>query len=246
MAVEKLITLHSPKSPIAEAYRILRTNIQFSSLDKPIKSLLVTSAGPNEGKSLTVANLAVAFAQAGLKVLIIDCDMRKPTQHKIFELSNIKGLSNVLIGELSLMKGLLDVGIEGLKLLPTGPTPPNPSELLGSQRMKNFIAELYEVFDIILVDTPPVVPVTDAALMAANVDGVLLVVASGQAKIEMTLKAKELLLNVNARIIGTVLNMLNVQGEEYYYYYYYYSGEDGGKKPKNKGHRKKNLPAATM
>ena len=245
MAVEKLITFHTPKSPIAEAYRVLRTNIQFSSLDKPIKSLLVTSAGPSEGKSLTVSNLGVAFAQSGLKVLIIDCDMRKPKQHKHFEVNNGNGLSNILIGELSLSDGLHDVGIEGLKLIPTGPIPPNPAELLGSQRMKDFIAELYGMFDIILVDTPPVVPVTDAALMAANVDGVLLVVASGEAKIEMTQKAKELLLNVNARIIGTILNMVDVEGEDYYYYYYY-GGEGGKNRSKSKSHRKKNLPAATL
>ena len=243
MAVNELITLHTPKSPIAEAYRILRTNIQFSGLDKPIKTLLVTSAGPFEGKSLTVSNLGVAFAQSGLKVLIIDCDMRKPKQNKHFEVNNDQGLSKILIGELSLNDGLHDVGIEGLKLIPTGPTPPNPAELLGSQKMKDFMTELKGMFDIILVDTPPVVAVTDAALMAANVDGVLLVVASGEAKIEMTQKAKELLLNVNARIIGTVLNMVDVDGEEYYYYYYY-----GGDRDKSKGkkHRKNHLTASNL
>ena len=245
MALQELITFHTPKSPVAEAYRVLRTNIQFSGLDKPIKTLLVTSAGPSEGKSLTVSNLGVAFAQSGLKVVIIDCDMRKPKQHKYFEINNENGLSNILIGKLSLTDGLYDVGIEGLKLITTGPIPPNPSELLGSQRMKDFIEELSGMFDMVLVDTPPVVPVTDAALMAANMDGVLLVVASGQAKIEMTQKAKELLLNVNARIIGTVLNLVDVDGEDYYYYYYY-GGEGGKNRSKSKNHRKKNLPAATL
>ena len=245
MAVEELITFHTPKSPIAEAYRVLRTNIQFSGLDKPIKTLLITSAGPSEGKSLTVSNLAVAFAQSGLKVVIIDCDMRKPKQHRYFEISNENGLSNILIGKLSLTDGLYDVGIEGLKLITTGPIPPNPSELLGSQRMKDFIEEISGMFDMVLVDTPPVVPVTDAALMAANMDAVLLVVAAGQAKIEMTQKAKELLLNVNARIIGTVLNLVDVEGEDYYYYYYY-GGEGGKNRSKSKNHRKKHLPAATL
>ncbi|WP_066633844.1 CpsD/CapB family tyrosine-protein kinase [Desulfolucanica intricata] len=238
MAQEKLITLHDPKSPAAEAYRILRTNIQFSSLDKPIKKLLVTSAGPHEGKSLTVSNLGIAFAQTGLRVLILDCDLRKPMQHKSFEVFNTKGLTNILLGEISIEDSLQDVGVDSLKLITTGPIPPNPSELLGSRRMKVFLDELSDLFDIVLVDTPPVVAVTDAALMAANVDGVLLVVASGATKIEMTQRAKELLLNVNARIIGTVLNMIEVESDSYYYYYYY--GGDG--KHKSKHHKKR--PAA--
>jgi len=241
MTEEKLIVLNNPKSPITEAYRILRTNIQFSSLDKPLKTVLITSPGPNEGKSLTTANLAATFAQSGQQVLIIDGDLRRPTQHKIFGLKNLKGLTNILLGEVSLEEALQSPEeTSGLKLLTTGPLPPNPAELLGSQRMKQLIKSISDISDVVFIDTPPVVAVTDAALLAAEVDGVLLVLGAGEARIEMAKKAKELLSNVKANILGTILNKISTDGHDYYYYYYY--GDDKKKRRKQKPH----IEAATL
>ncbi|ACV64002.1 capsular exopolysaccharide family [Desulfofarcimen acetoxidans DSM 771] len=220
MFSNKLITINNPKSPIAEAYRILRTNIHFSVLNKPLKTLLITSAGCGEGKTLTVANLGVAFAQAGEKAVLLDCDFRKPGLHTVFGQSNNKGLVDIILGRLPLDLGLKNVGIDGLKLITTGSVPPNPVELISSNRTKEFISDLAEMFDIVLIDTPPVAPLTDAALMASNMDGVLLVVAQSKSKIAMVQKSKELLLNVNARIIATVLNMTDDPGEDYRYYNY--------------------------
>lgn len=223
-----LITFSSPKSPIAEAYRTLRTNIHFSGLDSPYRTIMVTSAGPDEGKSTTLANLAVAMAQAGSRVLLVDCDLRKPVQHKIFELTNQKGITNVLVEQLEVNEAIQATRINNLSLLPSGPIPPNPSELLGSQRMKELIKILAEEFDIILFDSPPAVAVTDAALLSAQVDGVILVLRAGVARIEMAKQVKELIEKANGKIIGTVLYGINFSGEDYHYYYYY--GEKKGRK----------------
>lgn len=221
MPYSKLIALTNPKSSISEIYRIIRTNIMFSSLDRPLKSFLVTSSGPGEGKSVTAANLAVVFAQSGKRVLLVDADLRKPSQHHIFDLNNDRGVTSVLLGDAGLEEALHVVPETRLSVLTTGPIPPNPAELLGSEKMKLFLEELQKRADLVIVDTPPLMAVTDAALMASRVDGVVLVLSSGKVKIELARKAKELLLNVKARILGTVLNMVDGSNPDYYYYYYH-------------------------
>ncbi|MFZ5591380.1 MAG: CpsD/CapB family tyrosine-protein kinase [Bacillota bacterium] len=238
----KLKAVHEPKSPVAEAYRILRTNIQFSGLDRSLRSLLVTSSAPNEGKSLTVANLAAAFAQSGPRVLIVDADLRKPTQHKLFSISNLQGLTSVLLGQMELADAVHRVPPHALYVLPTGPIPPNPAELLGSQRMREFIREATAAYDLVFFDTPPVVSVTDAALLGAVVDGVLLVVEAGKTKIELAQKARQLLSNVQARLLGVVLNKVGEGSSDYYYYYHYYYGGSGSGRKRRVRRKKTEYP----
>lgn len=237
MIHNKLVTLTDPTSTVSEVYRIIRTNLMFSSMDKPLNSFLVTSPGPGEGKSVTTANLGVTFAQYGKNVIIVDADLRKPTQHRIFELDNTVGLSNVMLGEVTLDEALHPIPGTGLSVLTTGPLPPNPAELLGSERMKEILDELAQKADLLILDTPPVVAVTDAALLASRVEGVLLVLSSGKVKIEVAQKAQEMLLNVRARILGTVLNMIEENNPDYYYYNNYY--QYGENKTSRKKHRKR-------
>ena len=235
-----LLVHEKPKSPISEAYRVLRTNIQFSSVDKPLKVIAITSSGPNEGKSTTISNLAITFAQSGSKVLIVDADLRKPTIHKLYDFRNQLGLVNILAKKEALGICIHDTLVDNLYVLTSGPIPPNPSELLQSESMKKFLDEVTEIFDIVLIDTPPVGSVTDAAILSSMVDGIILVAASGQVKIDEIKRSKELLEKVNANIIGVVLNKLdkNAQGNYYYYYYYYYGETDD---PKMNKKRKKKL-----
>lgn len=229
-----LITIKDPKAPISEAYRTLRTNIQFSSFDKKIQTMMITSSGPGEGKSTTASNLAVVMAEGGAKTILIDCDQRKPRLHKIFLTSNKVGLSDILAEKVRFEDAINDVSIENLSLLTSGTKPPNPSELLASKRMQSFVEELKEKYDCIIIDTPPVIAVTDAQLVARYVDGCLLVVAASQAQREAAIKAKQLLEKVNANILGTILNKLEVREKGYYGYYYSYYEEDGKKVKKKK------------
>lgn len=224
----QLITFSKPKSPIAEAYRTLRTNIHFSGLDSPYKTIMVTSAGPGEGKSTTLSNLGVAMAQSGMRVLIVDCDLRKPVQHKIFELPNQKGLTNVLVEHLQVEDAIRPTKVVNLSVMTSGPIPPNPSELLGSERMRELIRHLKDRFDTVLFDAPPAVAVTDPVLLSAQVDGVILVLFSGVAKIDMAKQAKEQIEKANGKFIGTVLYGVKYSGEDYHYYYYY--GEKKGQR----------------
>lgn len=206
-AKDSLVTLSQPRSPAAEAYRTLRTNLMFSSLDKPLTTLLVTSAAPDEGKSTTLANLAVTMAQSSRRTILVDCDLRRPTQHEIWGLANERGLTTmVLEGDALTHPPLADVGIENLAVLPSGPLPPNPADLLGSRRMEEVIAALKSRADLVLFDAPPVVAVTDAALLASKLDGVLLVVEAGGTRRDHAQRAKEILEKVNLRIVGAVLN----------------------------------------
>lgn len=218
---EGLITNLGPKSPVSEAYRTLRTNLEFMSPDQPLKTIVFTSTGPGEGKSTTTANTAISMAQLGKKVLLIDCDLRKPVQHKNFELSNMTGMTNILIehtGEID--QYIQQTGVQNLDLLPSGPIPPNPAEILGSRRMSELLQEVGSKYDVILLDTPPLIAVTDAAVLSVNADGVILVVSVGQAERDLVLKAKGLLDKVNARVLGVVLNRVQItKGHEYYYYY---------------------------
>ncbi|MBV4438478.1 CpsD/CapB family tyrosine-protein kinase [Clostridium tyrobutyricum] len=234
MEKSELITIQDPKSPVSEAYRTLQTNIQFSSIDKEIQTIMITSSGPGEGKSTTSSNLAAVMAESGVGTIIIDCDQRKPTLHKKFLVSNKKGLSDVLAGKAEFKDAVVSTGIENLDLLTSGTKPPNPSGLLASRRMKTFIEELKEKYRYIIVDTPPVIAVTDAQIVSTYVDGCILVVASSQADRDAALKAKKLLEKVNANILGTVLNKVEAKGKGYYGYYYSYYDEDGNKQKKKK------------
>ncbi|MCJ7619972.1 MAG: CpsD/CapB family tyrosine-protein kinase [Anaerolineae bacterium] len=216
---DSLVTLTSPRSPVSEAYRTLRTNLEFSSLDQPLRTMVVTSPGPEEGKSTTLANLAVTLAHAEKRVILVDCDLRRPSQHEIFGLSNGVGLTTMVVDEEAMRDPpLLETGVEGLQLLPSGPLPPNPSELVGSRRMAEIISALSERADIVLFDAPPVIAVTDAAVLASRVDGVLLVIKAGTTKRDHAKRAKALLDKVNAHVVGAVLN--NIKMDTSYYRYY--------------------------
>ncbi|NLI92062.1 MAG: CpsD/CapB family tyrosine-protein kinase [Peptococcaceae bacterium] len=218
-----IVTAANPKSPVSEAFRILRTNIQFANVDHVMKKILFTSAGVNEGKSSTVANLATAMAQANKNILIVDADLRKPTQHKIFNLNNSQGLSITLVEDVPFMKYVCKTEQAGLDVLTSGPIPPNPAELLGSKRMKQVLMLASEIYDMVLVDSPPTVAVTDSSILAQAVDGVVLVLASGEVNKEFALQAKERLEKVGAKIIGTVLNKVEIKSKGYNYYYHYYA-----------------------
>jgi non-specific protein-tyrosine kinase len=199
-----LITLADPRSPVSEAYRTLRTNLSFTSLDKPIRTLVVTSPAPDEGKSTTVANLAVTMAQGGRSTILVDCDLRRPTLHSLFGLPAEPGLTNLVLeenGKLALQK----TEVDGLQFLASGPLPPNPADMLGSQRLDEIIATLSEAADVILFDAPPVIAVTDATVLGAKVDGVLLVVSAGKTRRDHAERAKEMLEKGNARIVGVAL-----------------------------------------
>ncbi|HHW13688.1 MAG TPA: CpsD/CapB family tyrosine-protein kinase [Firmicutes bacterium] len=228
-----LITTLGSNSPVVEAFRSLRTNIQFAGVKAPLRVIEVTSTGPGEGKSSVAANLACVMAlTSGTRCILVDADLRKPVQAKTFGRSGRVGLTNVLVGSLTPDEALCDTDIEGLKLLPSGPLPPNPAELLGSAAMESLLKELRTAADTIIVDTPPVLPVTDAALLAPKVDGTLLVVRSGVTAREAALRAKQLLETAQARIIGVVLNGVTPRDGGYYhhYYHYYYADQRAGGK----------------
>ena len=203
-----LITLTEPRSPAAEAYRTLRTNLTFfAALDRPIETLVVTSAGPDEGKSEVLANLAVTMAQGERRTILVDADLRRPGLHEIFGVSNDRGLMTMILEEGAVDNPpLLDVGLEKLSLMPSGPLPPNPADILGSSKMEQVISALKDRADVILFDAPPVVAVTDAAVLGTKVDGVLLVVSAGRTRRDHAERAKELLERVHVRILGAVLN----------------------------------------
>ncbi|MBJ6359782.1 CpsD/CapB family tyrosine-protein kinase [Paenibacillus sp. GCM10012307] len=215
-----LITETNPKSPISEAYKILRTNIEFSNLEENIRVIMVTSTKMNEGKSTTSANMAVTYAQSSKRVLLIDADMRKPTQHHIFNVSNREGLTSVLSNQKDLNDVIVSTSVPNLNMIPAGPVPPNPSEMLASARMDILLKKTKEFYDIIVIDTPPIMLVTDAQIVAAKSDGVVLVIDSGNVKKDAALKAKANLEHVKARVLGVVLNNINRKNAEGYYYYY--------------------------
>ena len=216
-----LVTLNQSKSTVNEAYRTLQSNVSFSSVDQTLKTLTVTSPGVSEGKSTTSANLAITYSQTGQKVLLVDCDLRCPRIHHLFQLGNQKGLTNLLClkQELEEVKQRVQ---DNLDVLTTGPLPPNPVELLNSQGMKQFIEATREKYDIIIFDTPPVGILTDAALIASQTDGALLVVASGKSEIDLLKQAKEQLNHAKANLIGAVMTMVPMQSKNYYRYYEHY------------------------
>ena len=229
--IERLVTHEHPKSPVAEAYRTLRTNLGFTFIDAPCRSLLFTSTNPQDGKSTTIANIAVTMAQAGNRVIAVDCDLRKPMMHKIFGLENLRGLTNTMMQQLSLEEAVHKNVIEKLDILTSGPIPPNPAEMLASERSKALWAKLAETYDYVLIDSPPVLAVADASILATQVDGVILVIRSAGTRIDLAKEAKDQLLKANANIIGSVLNQLNMESKDYQYYYYYsHEGQSNKKK----------------
>jgi succinoglycan biosynthesis transport protein ExoP len=233
---DELVTVTQPLSPVSEAFRALRTNIRFSSVDNPLRTILVTSAGPTEGKSVMVANLAAAMAQAGLKVVAVDADLRRPRLHQMFGLHPHGGLTNSLL-EGSLDGRLQPTQAEGLVVLPAGELPPNPAELLGSRRMQELLELLKGHVDVVVIDSPPVLPVTDAAVLAQGVDGVLLVIDAGQTRRGAAKRAVESLRQVGANLVGVVLNAVPTHRGGYYYYYEYYRDEAKKRKRRKRGQK---------
>ena len=205
-----------PKSITAESYISLRTNIQYSAIDKQVKTLVVTSSNAGEGKSTVAGNLAYTFFQSGKRVLIIDCDLRKPSLHRKFNVSNEVGLTDVLVGTSELNKVMKKID-DNLYLLTTGTLPPNPAEIIGSNTMENFLDECKINFDYIILDTPPILPVTDSKLLAIKADATVLVVRSEISKLKHVSQAFKELGKVNANVIGTILNDVEVHSERLYY-----------------------------
>ena len=224
-----LVTQNDPKNPGAEAYRVIRTGIQFAQAGKELQTIALTSCTPNEGKSTTIANLAVVLTQAGKSVLLIDCDMRNPTVHKNFNLSNKVGLSSCISMGTAVADAVQATGIEGLDALTAGVIPPNPSELLGSERMQNILQRAKEEYDYVLIDTPPVLPVTDSLVLGRMVDGLILVIDSGEVKVEMAREVKNQLVHAGANILGVVLNKVRSEHHGYGYGYYYYYGHESAR-----------------
>ncbi len=215
----KLIASLDPKSPISEQYRTIRTNIQYSSVDEELKTIMVSSSGPGEGKSTTAANLAVVFSQLGKKVLLVDADLRKPTVHRSFAVNNLFGFTTVLTKQATLANTVVETEEKDLFILTSGPIPPNPAELLSSKSMEQFMEEAKEQFDYVVFDTPPLLAVADPQIIANKVDGSILVVFSGKTEIDQVKKAKELLVNAQSKLVGVVLNHKEMKDNDYYYYY---------------------------
>jgi capsular exopolysaccharide synthesis family protein len=249
----KMITRFSPKSPVSEAYRSFRTNIQFSDIDNPKRVILMTSSATKEGKSTTCVNLAITLAQMGSKVLLIDSDLRRPNLHNFFQMDRTYGLTNVLIGSLTVDDVIKKTEVENLDLITAGDIPPNPSEMVASERMKAFLKEARARYDYVLLDSPPVIAVTDAAILTTRVDATILVVSSGLTGKGEVKRAISLIKNVQSNILGVVLNALDIKkiyGSYYYYfhyyqYYYYYGSEPGQRKKKKRRHSSSEKPAAS-
>lgn len=228
---DNLVTLKYGRSAIGEAYRVMRSNVQFAWVDNPSSTLLVTSPGAEEGKTTIVANLAVVMAQAGQKVVLVDADLRRPALHKFFDMKNDVGLTDLLVGEgHELTAALKPVSEDGLRVLTAGKIPPNPAALLGSDSMRNLIDALRAEADVVLFDSPPVLAVADTGVLASLVGGALMVLDSGRTRSEGSRRAKEALDNSGVRLIGVVLNCLSRRGSYGYYHYYYYSEDEGRQK----------------
>jgi tyrosine-protein kinase len=217
----ELAGLASSQSAATEAYRVLRTNLQFAAVGKPLRTLLVTSAAPSEGKSLTVANLAVALAQAGRSVIVVDTDLHRPRLHRLFGIPNNAGVTTALLQEPPSLDGLLQEGpVRGLRVLTSGPLPPNPAELLGSASMQELLALLGEQADMLVLDSPPAGALSDAAVVSTQADAVLLVVDAGVTRRDVARRTVEALRRVNAHLVGALLNRMPTRGGGYYYYDY--------------------------
>jgi non-specific protein-tyrosine kinase len=228
---QNLVSLTQVSSHVTEAYRLLRTNLDFASLDRPVRKLLVTSALPQEGKSTTAANLAVVSAQNGKRVLLIDVDLRRPTVHKLFKVPNHHGLTSLLLGVVRPEEAIQEVGIENLQVLTSGPMPPSPADTLSSQAMSTLLDTLAQQYDLIITDSPPVLVASDAVILSSRMDGVLVVVAAGSTSKRVCKNAVESLKRSASPILGVVLNMQRQSGQQSYYYYDYQATKQG-EKPK--------------
>ena len=215
----QLIAHNHPKVPISEQYRLIRTNILFSSVDKEIKSIMVTSPEPDDGKTTIASNLAIVLAQQGKKVLLVDTDLRKPSIHYAFNVSNMDGLTSILTKEITLDEGILQTGIPNLEILTSGPIPPNPSELLNSNAMENVLEEMRTRFDYVVFDTSPVLAVADPQIIANKCDGVIMVVSSGKTQKDKAMKTKVLLEKAKSQLLGVVVNEVESKDSEYYYHH---------------------------
>jgi len=229
---QALVTETDPRSPAAEAYRTLRTNIRFAGLDNPCRSIAITSAGPGEGKTTTAANFAVVAAQAESRVCLVDADMRRPALHRVFGVKNVNGLTTALLEGGTFRDVAQATRFPNLFLVSSGPLPPNPAELVGSHRMHECIESAQKDFDLILFDSPPVISVADALALSAQCDGVVLVVRSGKMPHAVVRRTSEQIEAVKGRILGIVLNSVDLRRDGYYYdYYRYYTAYYGAAKP---------------
>ena len=220
---KRIISIDNPKSPIAEAYRGIRTSIEFSNIDKDLKVICITSSQQNEGKSTVISNLAVSFANLDKRVLLMEGDLRNPSVHRMFNLSNIYGLTDVLFAHKTFLECINTTSINNLHVLTCGAMPINPSEVLSSKTMREFLEQLKEAYDYIFIDAPPIGIVTDAGIISTYSDGVVFVVGSNETDVNLAKISKERLEKVNANILGVVLNKFDVSknsGYEYYNYYY--------------------------
>lgn len=221
-----IITYKSPKDPISEAFRNMRTNITFADIDEELRVLTITSTGKGEGKSTIIANYAVALAQSKKKVLLVDCDLRRPRIHRLFEQPNKRGLTNILLRECEPMEAIQSTDVENLFIISSGPIPPNPSEILASKRLVDLMEQFKQAFDYILIDAPPVGVVTDAAVLSHVTDGYIVVAAVNVTNKEGVRLAMETLKNVNANVVGIVANNAPMSKRSGYYYYYSAYEED--------------------
>ncbi len=226
-APDQLITFKHPRSPISEAYRVLRTNLRFSGIENPTGALVVTSAGPGEGKTTTAANLAVTMAQGGRRVVLVDTDLRRPMIHKLFGFANSAGLSSLFLDDAPPLDSILQpTGVPTLRVITSGPLPPNPAEMLDSPLMKKILQELRAQSDMVILDSPPVLAVADACILGARCSGAMLVVDAGRTRSDATKRALATLKQTNTKVFGIVLNKLSTRRASGYYHYYYYSSKD--------------------
>lgn len=219
--MKAIISYNDPKSVISEQYRAIRTNIEYSNVDQNTKTILVTSSDKNEGKTTTVSNLAVSFANLNKKVILIDCDLRNASIHKMFKINNIYGLTDILAKDRAVDKCIQETELENLYVLTAGAIPPNPAEILSSEKMKNLIEDLKNIYDYIFIDTPPIGLVTDAGVLSSFIDGVVLVVKSESVEKKYLEETKKKLDAVDARILGVILNSYKSEQKDYNYYSYY-------------------------
>jgi capsular exopolysaccharide synthesis family protein len=231
-----VVTLFDSRSSVSEAFRALRTHIQFANPGQSIRSLLITSAGPEEGKTVTAANLAVSIAQGGSRVILVDADLRRPSIHRLFGLRKAPGFSNLIIDVEGEIKSYLQpTKVEGLWILPSGTLPPNPAELLGSPRAAEVMKRLEDYADIVIYDSPPAATVTDALILATRVEGVLQVVLAGHTRRDLVWQGRVALERVGACVLGPVLNRVPKSDLGYYHYYYYgyyhRDGDESGEEP---------------
>lgn len=237
---QDLVSYHEPLSMISESFKMCRTNIEFSMIDRELKNICVTSSAQAEGKTLVTANLAISYAQIGRRVLLVDADLRRPNVHRLFSLSNRRGLTTMLLNGTDQDDAMQITQIENLTILTSGPIPPNPAELLMSAAMDRLIVKTRQEYDMVLFDCPPVGAVTDAAILASKVDGTIFVVRAGKVERKQLQRATDLLKQVKAYSLGFVLNGINPNNDNHYQYYYKneYQAQTSAKRAKQKSSKR--------